>query len=244
MPLGAGHGICRHIQQPAGTGNACRAADLLSGRYRPNSTLYPAVHPAAVGAVFTAAFNAVRPVGAAAAGLGHPAQPEPCRAAISLCGIPPRAAGAGGRGVPRLPRREERRPQGRHPRLLSGAYRHRQDHERALPCPESHGRGLRRKAVLPDRPQHHPSRRRGRSSAAACRAARSCPAQRDPDRQGKGLSAPGRRRSPRLSAGGVPLCQRLLRPPQGCAGGSAGRQRQLQPRCAGRHRPAVLGVSL
>ena len=183
-------------------------------------------------------------MGAAAAGLGHPAQPKPCGAAISLCGVPPRAAGAGGRGVPRLPRREERRPQGRHPRFLSGPYRHRQDHERALPCFKSHGRGLRRKTVLSDRPQHHPSRRRGRSGAAACRTTRSRLAQRDPDRQGKGLSAPGRRRAPRLSAGGVPLCQRLLRPPQGCAGGSAGRQRQFQPCRAGGHRPAVLGVSL
>ena len=32
--------------------------------------------------------------------------------------------------------------------------------------------------------------------------------------------------------------------PQGRAGGSAGRQRQFQPRRAGRHRPTVLGVSL
>ena len=78
----------------------------------------------------------------------------------------------------------------------------------------------------------------------ACRTARPCPAQRDPDRQGKSLSAPGRRRPPRLPAGGVSLCQRLLRPPQGRAGGSAGRQRQFQPRRAGGHRPAVLGVSL
>ena len=83
-----------------------------------NSTLYPAVFPAATGAVFAAAFNAVRPVGAAAAGLGYLAQPEPCGAAIPLCGVPPRAAGAGGRGVPRLPCRKKRRPQGRHPRFF------------------------------------------------------------------------------------------------------------------------------
>ena len=112
--------------------------------------------------------------------------------------------------VPRLPRRKKRRPQGRHPHFLSGAHRHRQDHERALPCFKSHGRGLRRKTVLSDRPQHHPSRRRGRGSAAACRTARSCPAQRDPDRQGKGLSSPGPGRASRLSAGALSLCQRLL----------------------------------
>ena len=63
-------------------------------------------------------FNAVCPVGAAADGLGHPAQPKPCGAAISLCGVPPRAAGAGGRGVPRLPRWKKHRPQGRHPRFF------------------------------------------------------------------------------------------------------------------------------
>ena len=76
------------------------------------------------------------------------------------------------------------------------------------------------------------------------RQARSRPAQRDPDRQGKGLSAPGRRGAPRLSAGGVPLCQRLLRPSQRRVGCSAGRQRQFQPCRAGGHRPAVLGVPL
>ncbi len=112
---------------------------------------------------------------------GNP-QRQPDRHAVPVCAVPARAAGTGGRGLPRLP---PGRPPKRHTAVLSGPHRHRQDHERALPCPESHGRGLRGKAVLPHRPQHHTGRRRGCHCPAAGRTARACPAQCDPDRQGK-----------------------------------------------------------
>ena len=41
-----------------------------------------------------------------------------------------------------------------------------------------------------------------------------------------------------------PLCKRLLRPHQECAGRTAGRQRPIQPCRTGRHRPTVHRVPL
>ena len=126
-----------------------------------------------------------------------------------------------------LPRWQDRRLQGRYAAVLSGSYRHWQDHERAFPRAESHGRRQRRKAVLSHGPQHDPDCRRGCLDPAAYGPARACSAQCDADRQGKGLPASGRRGTSRLPAGALSLRQRLLRPHQGCADSSAGRYRQL-----------------
>ncbi len=66
---------------------------------------------------------------------------EPFGTAVPVCAVPARTAGYGGRDLPRLPRWQDRRLQGRYAAVLSGSYRHWQDHERAFPRAESHGEG-------------------------------------------------------------------------------------------------------
>jgi len=123
--------------------------------------------------------------------------------------LPARPAGLGRGDLPRLCGGQDR-TQGRHPAVLPSAHRHRQDDERPFPRPESHRRGQGREALLPNRPQHDPSRRRGCAAAAPRRGAGPCAAQRDPDGQGESVPLQGRRRSPVLSAGGLPLCKGLF----------------------------------
>ena len=166
-------------------------------------------------------------MGAASAGMARTPDGKSVPSAISLCRLPPGAAGTGWRDLPGLSGREESRPQGRRPAVLSGTHRRWQDHEHTLPRSAVHGRRKRRKDLLSYRAQHGADRRRGRRFQTARILPRACPAYRDTDGEGEGVPASGRRGPPCLSAGAVPLCKRLLRPHQGCVGIPAGFTRFL-----------------
>ena len=176
LPLGTGDGLRGHLCQTAGPAPAGCPADLLPDRHRRDRPVSPTFHAGRTGRVLRRVCCGSTPPGPGASWTGTPAGLPVLNALrFPFANVPARAAGSGRAKstAPAVP--ERRRRQRRGPALLPGSHRHRQDHERPLPGPESHGRGPRRKALLPHGPQHHPGRRRGRPCPAAGRRPRSWP---------------------------------------------------------------------
>ena len=200
---------------PAAVG---RPADLLPDRHRRDRPVSPTFHRRKNWTrSCEGLLRQVCPMGPAAAGLGRPA----AAASLNALRFPFAAYRPGQRALGRgnLPglRRRASRTQGRRP----GCFARRptgigKTMSALFPALKAMGEGQRRKALLPHGPQHHPGRCRGRPCRGCGPQPRSL-ALRSVTLTAKEKACLCRDAEghPVLSAGALPLRQRLLRPPQG-----------------------------